>query len=102
MKQTYPGYQTSRRLKMSRKSTFLALAAVASLGIAFSSTSASAFGGHGLGHGPGLGGMRVGGIGGARLIAPPLPPGPCTTLPRVLTPPPPPPPHHHSTPTPTS
>src|SRR5215467_7064709 len=59
MKQTYPGYQTPRRLKMSRKSTFLALAAVASLGIAFSSTSASAFGGHGLGHGPGIAFRRV-------------------------------------------
>jgi len=69
---------------MSRKSTFLALAAVASLGIAFSSTSASAFGGHGPGHGPGLGGMRVGGIGGARIIGPHVPHGPGIAFRRVV------------------
>jgi hypothetical protein len=52
---------------MSRKSIVLALAAVASFGIAFSSTSASAFVGHG-GHGPGVG-ARIGGMGGMHINA---------------------------------
>ena len=50
---------------MNRKSTFLALAATAVLGLAMLSSSASAMGGHGGGHGGGhaMGGHGMGGHG---------------------------------------
>src|SRR3979490_2612102 len=60
MKQRHPAYPNPRRTHMSRKSTILALAAIASLGsIALSSTSASAFG---HGRGIGGGGSPLGGL----------------------------------------